>query len=62
MPGEFTCQGRVFGWEGVEGYRDIGLSANFQQIFMFCRLMFIKVHYLLIRHELLYYIIIQTAF
>ena len=70
MPGEFTCQGRAFGWERIEGYRGIELSAGVLQIFaclwqavMFCRLMFINVSsYLLITHELLYYIIIQTGF
>ena len=34
MPGEFTCQGRDFGWERVEGYRGIELSASVLQIFV----------------------------
>ena len=34
MPGEFTCQGRAFGWERVEGYRGIELSASVLQIFV----------------------------
>ena len=34
MPGEFTCQGRAFGWVRVEGYRGIELSASVLQIFV----------------------------
>ena len=34
MPVEFTCQGRAFGCERVEGYRGIELSASVLQIFV----------------------------
>ena len=33
-PGKFTYQGRAFGWESVEGYRGIELSASVLQIFV----------------------------
>ena len=33
-PGKFTYQGRAVGWERVEGYRGIELSAGVLQIFV----------------------------